>query len=57
MVLMMKKIENESNLDWWPKADANRVFSSQEEFVDNQFLVVKDINQSDLDRLETPFFH
>ncbi len=46
------KLENESKLDWWPKADVNRVSSSQEEYVDNQFLDVKYVNHSNLDNLE-----
>ncbi len=42
-------------LAWLPKADNDRVSSSQEEYVDNQFLDVKDINYSDLDNLEMSF--
>ncbi len=39
-------------MDWWPKTGLDRVSSSQEEYVDNQFLDVKDIDHSDLDNLE-----
>ncbi len=49
------ELENESKLDWWSKVDVNRVFLSQEENVDNQFLDIRDIDHSDLDNLETPF--
>ncbi len=48
------ELDTESKLAWWPKADIDRVSSTQEEYVDNQFLDVKDINHSDLDNLETP---
>ncbi len=38
------EVENQSKLDWWPNIDANRVSLSQEEYIENQFLDVKDIN-------------
>ncbi len=50
-------LENELKLAWWPKADADRIPSSQEEYVDNQFLDVKVIDYSDIDNLEMPIYN
>ncbi len=43
-----------SSMDWWPNADIDEVSSSQEEYVNNQFLDVKDNKHFDWDNLEVP---
>ena len=47
------EVQKDTNLNWWPITDVDKVSSSQEEYVDNQFLDVKDIDHSDLDNCKT----
>ncbi len=43
----------DTNLNWWPNADVEKVSSLQEEYVDNQYLDVMEIDHFNLDNYKT----
>ncbi len=47
------EVQKDTNLNWWPNTDVNKVSSLQEEYVDNQYLDVKEIDHSDLNNCKT----
>ncbi len=48
------EVQKDTNLNWWPNTGIDKVSSSQEQYVDNQYLDVKEINHSDLNSCEWP---
>ncbi len=47
------EVQKDTNLNWWPNTDVDKVSSVQEEYVDNQYLDFKEIDHSDLDNCKT----
>ncbi len=41
-------------MNWWPNTVIDKVSSLQEEYVDNQYFDVKEIDHSDLESCELP---